>query len=93
MAIIMKNTAPSQLFTYNSKKKMFVGEASDMRGCLGRIWDDAADYGFIMKSAMSGKEVIFTHNRDIEDAEGELQVEVFRAEIGGEWFEAHILND
>lgn len=49
-----------------------------------RIWDDACDVGFELKSAKTGKSVIFALEKVDTDAEGD---------IGGWWFTGHPFHE
>lgn len=53
---------PSNLFTFNKEKNRFISEASDLRlrgSFLSKLWPDACDCGFIIKSTKTGAEKIF----------------------------------
>ena len=50
----------SNQFTYVSEKKVFVADASDLDNRhLEKIYDDACDVGFAMKSEKTGKVITF----------------------------------
>jgi hypothetical protein len=82
-------------FSISSMTKL-VAEASNFNGVplTGRLYDDACDEGFVIVSP-TGREVAFVHDRDQRDAEGELQVSIYKSVemIRGRFIEVHILND
>jgi hypothetical protein len=75
---VMKNSLPilSTLdFRYYSEDRLFICERSDLKGkrILGRVFNDACDEGFILRSHKTGREVIFCqsgtdYNNDGEEA-------------------------
>jgi hypothetical protein len=73
----------SSLFSYHGDTQTFTAEVSTLcigRGTdYGRVYDDACDYGFTIVSRRTGKEVVFAHDHDDRDREGDL---------AGEWFVA-----
>jgi len=60
MAIIGNRISTSQ-FDYHKEAQLFAQDASSLRGTrfLGRLYDDAADTGFVLVSHKTGKEVPF----------------------------------
>ena len=43
-----------------------------MGNVAGRIWQDACDYGFWIKSQWTDKHMLFTYDSEDRDNEGEL---------------------
>ena len=87
---------PSNLFTYDSSKRVFVTEASDLNGyrLFEQIYDDAADVGFGMVSTKTGKIVIFTFVNTLQQLDDRflgIGGWLFRSECG--FYECHIYND
>lgn len=66
------NTVSTDLFTF--KNKTFLSELSTLKGFHldSRIYDDACDVGFYMKSSRTGKLALFTMSDVKRDAEGDL---------------------
>lgn len=55
---------PQNLFSY-SNAEGFVGDASDLRPDMGgRLYADACDYGFGIRSELTGKVVYFAQNEN-----------------------------
>ena len=61
-----------------------------MGNVAGRIWQDACDYGFWIKSQWTDKHMLFTYDSEDRDNEGELQGTWFVSEEG---FKAFVIND
>lgn len=93
-------------FTFSNIKgrKTFVTEASDLRGLnlLARLYDDAADAGFAMKSERTGQVAHFCFSRRLEgeETDGEFVADIFvpceedvRKFPGLAGCEVHVLND
>ncbi len=94
MAVICATTVESSLFNYRNGS--FSAEAS----CLGKrnlaalIYDDAADVGFLMKSARTGKKVAFSLSKIVKDNDGDIQCwEYVSQYVNGRTFKAVIFND
>jgi hypothetical protein len=86
-------THSSSKFHYDSKTKEFVTEYSNLavREFMCRIWDDAYGTGFVMKSAKTGKELLFLFCT--ADRSGENEIEGWHfCSINGK-FTALIIND
>jgi len=59
-------------FTYTAANKELVSEASDLNNRhLERIYDDACDVGFAVKSETTGNVVVFVMSSPIFHGEGE----------------------
>lgn len=52
-------------------------DSSLPKGHIGRIYNDACDEGFIMKSEKTGKEVIFALYATILDSDGDITHWIF----------------
>lgn len=81
-ASLADRPVPSDRFTFFTDKTgapVFVGEASDLRGLAlqAPLYDDAADVGFVMRSAKSGSLAVFHLSETQEDAEGDVICWVF----------------
>jgi hypothetical protein len=63
--------------TWFAKDKTFVTEASTI-GAPGRIWADACDTGFILKSHATGRNIIVSLVGEARDSDGELQWETYQ---------------
>jgi dipeptidyl aminopeptidase/acylaminoacyl peptidase len=62
----------SRQFSYSDKDKTVVSEASDLDNRhLERIYDDACDVGFAVKSEKTGAVVVFVMTSPIYHGEGE----------------------
>jgi hypothetical protein len=106
MAQICTKQHSSDLFTFDKRKKMIVGELSEL-SCrqtesFGQVWDDAADYGFVIVNRKKGTEACFAVSREIRsnDEDRELQVivlvptnETLRRHPALRGWEVHVLND
>lgn len=64
----------SSRFTYVPDTKTLVAEASDFKGqrLTGRVFTDAIDEGFIIKSDRSGSEIVFCLDAVEYDTGGEI---------------------
>ena len=61
-------------FTYDSKTKTLIGEASDMLDShLERLYDDSCDVGFAVRNPNTRNVVVFVLIKVNEDKEGEIQ--------------------
>jgi len=61
------------MFTYTKTNKTLVCEASDMGNRhLQRLYDDACDVGFIVKSDTTGSLVTYYMSNVLKDAEEEI---------------------
>ncbi len=65
MAIIAKEIN-TNLFYYDKVSGKFLGDLSELKGVLGRFYDDACDVGFILVSQVTGKKV----NMYLKEQEG-----------------------
>lgn len=82
MAIMQTiSTVSSAHFDYLPHERQFLAFASDLQGSfkLGRIFDDACDEGFKIRSAKTGKTEIFVLTEILKDQEGDIQGWVFKA--------------
>ncbi len=66
-------------FTWVAERKVFVSEISDFKGknLEHQIFDDACDYGFVMKSAKTGKVVPFAFSTFEKDSEGDILMFIY----------------
>lgn len=78
MAIIARKISTSR-FTFHRETKTFVAEASDFSrmDLAGRVYDDAADAGFVMVSERTGQKILCLYSGDKRDGENELLYEIF----------------
>lgn len=96
---------PSNLFTHDRAKRMFIAERSTIEGnCSPRalqlqVYQDACDVGFIMLSTRTGRESMWVEDGEIRE-DGELQVTIYkptrdtlRRNPGLEGYTVHLLND
>lgn len=60
---------------------------------VSRVYDDACDVGFLVRSTRTGRTLLFTHADRERDAEGELVADVFRANDGGRTLTIKVFND
>lgn len=62
----------------------FVSEMSDLPSTIlfQRVYDDAADRGFILESARTGRTKLFTLYSEVINNDGELVKYEFRSECG-----------
>lgn len=70
------NTAPisSDRFSYDTKTKLFVTEASDIQGQhLNPLYDDVADVGLVMVSSKTGKLVRYYLAHEVRDGDGDIE--------------------
>jgi hypothetical protein len=77
MAVVCKVRHTTRGFSYNKDTKVLVGEAStvsagDKHPLFGRVYDDAVDEGFILKSHKTGKEITFVVDK-IDAKKGEIK--------------------
>lgn len=100
MAELRTKIISSDRFTF--KNRVFVCEASDLgpNFTFVRIYDDAADAGFTMVSARTGKYANFYLVNTFRDGEGDVThwllkptSEAIRRNPGLTGTEVHILND
>jgi hypothetical protein len=62
----------SRQFTYDRVKRVLIGEASDMDNRhLERLYDDACDVGFAVKSENTGKVITFVMQSPFYHGNGE----------------------
>ena len=79
-------------FTFDKATSTFVAFVSDLPSPrFSAIYDDACDYGFVMRSAKTGTEVVFTMVDEQYNEDNELQVSLFRSADGK--FGCSIFND
>lgn len=81
MALLFVPKRSSRDFTWNRNSTLGVCEASDLgRGEIGgRVYDDACDYGFDLKSERTGITLLMTEADVDRDREGEVTGWRFRA--------------
>jgi len=85
----MKNGTKSQVPVHSGSKFDWHGgvgatEASTLGPrWSGRVWPDAADVGFVVRSHRTGKTMLFTlESTELEKGSGDTLCEVFRSEAG-----------
>lgn len=84
-------THSGSLFTWTGNKG--VVEASTLGPQhTGRVWNDACDGGFNVRSPRTGKVITFAYAHAVGRSIGEIEAFVYRA-IDGSNFEVHVLND
>ena len=63
----------SDRFTYNSRARCFVSEASDLHDChLQQLYPDACDVGFVMQSARTQTQAEYYLHHVHKDREGDI---------------------
>lgn len=77
MTVICSKRLSSRAFHYNPETKTFTAEISELsRGGtadpFGRVYDDAADEGFVIVSSKTGDEVTFVINGADRDSDGDI---------------------
>jgi hypothetical protein len=80
--MVIAHTIHSGKFTFHTPTKTFVAEASDFgssfEDLFSRVYDDACDVGFKLRSDKTGKEVIYYFEKEERDnVENELVAWVF----------------
>jgi len=76
--------------TWNGKTG--VAEWSAVKNRVTRLWNDSIDVGFIIKSARTGKEVLFTYMRTTHDVGYHREISfIYRSDCGN--FIIELLND
>lgn len=78
MTVLTPAAVSSGQFAYDPQTQTFSAEMSDLNG-LGRVFDDAADLGFTIVSASTGRSVVFALKNQRRDAEGELLSEQYES--------------
>lgn len=72
-------THSTDSFTYHADGNLLVTEASTLGPNYGaRLYSDACDFGFGVRSARTGRKVIFVLAHQERDSEGELQYEDYK---------------
>ena len=71
---VVGNEVSSEHFTYSTESKTFSAFASELGGVTlhGRLFDDACDQGFVMRSSKTGKRLPFYYEGEVRDGGGEL---------------------
>lgn len=61
-------------FNYDQSTRTFTAEASDLRGATfhARLYDDAMDVGFVMKSSKTEAEVTYVLEEEHKDGDGDV---------------------
>jgi hypothetical protein len=77
MAVICNVLHTTRGFTYDKKIKALVSEAStitagDKHALFGRVYDDACDEGFVLKSHVTGGEIVFAIDKIDLNSDGEV---------------------
>jgi len=95
-----KRPSNSHLTVIDGRTFTWAGEcgtcnASDIMGGLlhQRIWDDSCDVGFFVKSHKTGRQVLFTHTKDVHEAEGDLIKSVYTSYGSDREIRLYIYND
>jgi len=85
----------SNKFSWDPKDQTFATEASTLvsrgQGFLGRIYDDACDIGFDIKSVRTGEKKLFYLAETHKDAEGDVTHWTFVSRSNA--FKAIVFND
>jgi hypothetical protein len=85
---------PSSRFTYDAVNRMLVAEASDLGGYLRRLYDDACDVGFAVRSDRTGAVAVFALSGEIrEPRENELVALDFASVDGSCPVTVRVFND
>lgn len=80
----------SKVFTYVPEKKIFVVEASSIRGPVaGQIYQDACDYGFWIESSRTGKRILLSFD-SYDKCDGEVVGSRYSSDEG---YHALVIND
>lgn len=70
-----------------------LAEVSDFRGHIGgRVYPDAADFGFVVRSHRTGEEKVFSESRTIFGREGDVLGWEYES-VGGPKVTIRIYND
>lgn len=88
-------THSGKMFTWmrcSDGKAMGVAEASDFIVVADRVWRDACDVGFYVKSHSTGVEKLFLFAWVVSDVEGAAVADVYEA-ADGSGIAVHVLND
>ena len=77
--MIIGRPISSNHFTYNSATKEFAIEASDLKGFPfdGLLYDDAADFGFVLVSEKTGRSQPYFLNQNIYNKENDIVAQEF----------------
>lgn len=83
----------SKFFSYHKETNTLVAEHSDMNNApiLNRIYDDACDVGFKIRSERTGVEKLFYFTHVDKDGEGDVAGWNFECNDGE--FKALVIND
>ena len=92
MTIICKTEISTKNLTYDGTHKRFIAEASELPN-PGRIYDDACDVGYRIRSHKTGKTILFANSNIIRDRDGDIQVWIYRSVDRSIPVELHVLND
>ena len=79
-ALLHPPTISTDRFTFvnSDSKMMFVAEASDLVDLrMGQVYDDAADIGFTLQSARTGRETVMVEHRREYDSDHDLLYQDF----------------
>ncbi len=92
----------TERFTYLKDERLFVAEDSDFgpNGIpLGRVYDDACDIGFTLRSHQTGREIVFATWETKKNGEGDVLYTEYRPAPyqsglnGLSDLKVHVLND
>jgi hypothetical protein len=92
MAVMCNANVPTERLTWDGKRKWFVAEASELPA-PERVWDDACDVGYRLISHRTGKAEVFYLAAVQRDADGDIQVWIYRPVNRRVVAEFHVLND
>jgi len=85
-------TVPASLFTWFDD--LGVAEASDLpEHLVSRVYNDAADLGFLVRSNRTGRTLLFTFAERERDAEGDTVADVFRSHLARRTLTIKVFND
>ena len=92
MAVICNTEISTKYLNYYADMKWFVTEASALPS-PGRVYDDACDVGYRVRSHRTGKAVVFAQHDIQHDNEGDVIVWIYRSIDPKYPVELHVLND
>lgn len=92
MAVICKTEISTRDVTYDAARRRLIAEASELPA-PGRVFDDACDVGYMVRSHHTGRVILFSELEVRRDADGDVQVWIYRAVARNVDLELHVLND
>lgn len=63
---------------WDAATKTFIAEMSELRQGFQQIWPDSCDFGFRVASSKTGQEARFFVDREISNAEGEVEMWILK---------------